>query len=170
MDAYPNETRELNNHTPNKASIMLALLTVGMMGVILGLLLYWSCYPKKIFEVTKVTFINKPEGQRPTYYQGETVTLDITYNKYYPYYANIGRFLIKQDMPNRGLYIAVIATTMHGNLPVGLNQQGRITFIIPLTTPPGVYYMVSSITYWVNPLRPDFPHKFKTPEFIVEEK
>ena len=142
-----------------------------MMGTIFCLIIFWTIYPTNIFDVISTEFINVKqfENDLPVYHPGDVVTLEFTYTKYYKRSADIARFLVKQNEPDEGLTVAIIATTLHGNLPTGTGR-GRINFIIPITTPPGIYKARTNISYYLNPIRPDFVEVWYTDEFMVRNK
>ena len=142
-----------------------------MMGAILGLLLYWTFYPNDVFEVTRSEFVDAQYkiDDLPIYQPGDTVIIDFDYKKFYQRRAHLVRFLVKENEPHKGMTISILATTLHGNLPVG-SGTGRISFIIPSTVPNGIYRAKTCITYFLNPVRPEFNETWYTDEFMVRNK
>ena len=147
-----------------------------MMSATLLLLAYWLFWPIDVFEVTGSRFldtkhhvnriVNGKSVDLPVFNPGDTVSVAFNYNKYYALKGDLSRILLKEDKPHKGMAVTVIASNRHGNLPVGTCLENIMSFIIPITTPPGVYRVYTSIVYRVNPVR-DFYEEWYSPELIV---
>ena len=150
---------EEQNH---RTQLVVSYLIVGTMLVTLCLCIYWLLWPINVIDIRDVKVITQPPV-----YPGDLVSMEFTYDKYYPLTGDITKGLIKQDSPHCGLSVTVIASTKSGHLPMGLNKQAIISFIIPLTTPPGVYTVHTVARYQINPLR-EFYEEWTSPPITVE--
>jgi hypothetical protein len=150
--------------TPHRLYEALALGTLAIGFAMVALYAYWSFYPYPTMDVPDRPFVivypPHAEGTLPKVKQGSFVSYRFTYVKYTDVIPVLQRQFVDGLVFSAGIMPATVLTQGSGVAQVEVG--------IPRTLPPGVYRLVITRYYRMNPIR-TIIDKSQTERFIVEE-
>ena len=124
--------------------------------ILLIVILYLAFYPIRVMKPNVQPYkINQSKIEA-----GETIYFTADYCKFRPLPARVNRSIVDTTV----LYLAETTT----NLETGCKKVNS-PVLIPLNTPPGIYYIQSTLSYRLNPLH-EVHYRLITEKFEVTNK
>jgi len=138
--------------TMNKLSNFIILILL----LILGTILYLAFWPTEVMQPNVQPYkINQSVIEA-----GQEIYFTADYCKFKPLPAKVSRSIIDTTI----IFLAETTT----NLDTGCKKVDT-SVLIPLNTPPGIYYIQSTLTYRLNPLH-EMNYRLVTEKFEVTNK
>ena len=136
----------------NKVSNVAVLI----LSAILGIILYLAFWPTQVMKPN----IQPYKISQSVIEAGQVIYFTADYCKFKPLPARVNRSIIDTNI----IFLAETVT----NLDTGCKKANTFV-LIPLNTPPGTYYIQSTLTYRLNPIH-EVSYRLVTEKFEVTNK